>query len=85
MIKKYGWGGVSCAPPGFYFLCRAGGAAGRGHPAVCVAHRLSSIADIDRIVVLRDGKIVGEGDFATLLNTNEYFAELYRASQKSKT
>ena len=50
-----------------------------------VWHRLSSIADIDRIVVFRDREIVGEGDFATLLNTNEYFAELYRASQKSKT
>ena len=45
---------------------------------IAIAHRFSSIRDFDRILVLRDGKIVGNGTFAELLEDNSYFFELYR-------
>lgn len=47
---------------------------------IAIAHRLNSIACFDRIVVFRDGKIVGQGNFEELMRTDEYFLELYNAS-----
>lgn len=45
---------------------------------IAIAHRLSSIRDFDRIIVFRDGRIVGDGTFEELLANNSYFAELCR-------
>lgn len=45
---------------------------------IAIAHRLASISGFDRIVVFRDGKIVGNGTFEELLANNSYFHELYR-------
>ena len=47
---------------------------------IAIAHRLNSIAGFDRIILFRDGKIVGQGTFEELIHTNEYFRELYNAS-----
>lgn len=43
---------------------------------MAVAHRLSSVRDFDRLVVFRHGKIVGQGKFEELLESNKYFKEL---------
>lgn len=51
---------------------------------IAVAHKLDSIAGFDRIVVFREGTIVGEGSFQELLETNEYFARLYWANRNSE-
>jgi len=50
---------------------------------IAIAHRLSSIADFDRIILFRDGRIVGQGSFEELMRTNAYFMELYHASMQS--
>ena len=41
-----------------------------------IAHRLSTVKDCDRILVLEDGKIVEEGDYDTLIQKGGFFAEL---------
>lgn len=43
---------------------------------IVVAHRLSTIRDADRIVVLRNGAVVEEGSFDTLLARGGLFAEM---------
>lgn len=48
---------------------------------VCIAHRLNSLRNCDRIIVMRAGQIVGEGSFEELLEANEYFRMLYEAGQ----
>lgn len=50
---------------------------------IAIAHRLSSIAEFDRIILFRDGLIVGQGSFEELMRTNAYFMELYHASMQS--
>ena len=45
---------------------------------IAVAHRLTSIREFDRIVVFRNGQIVGHGTFDELLENNSYFLDLYR-------
>ena len=47
---------------------------------IAIAHRLNSIAGFDRIILFREGKIVGQGTFEELLHTNSYFKELYNAN-----
>ncbi len=44
---------------------------------ICVAHRLTSIRNFQRILVFRGGKIEGQGTFAELMEQNAYFRELY--------
>ncbi len=46
---------------------------------IAIAHRLNSIAGFDRIILFRDGKIVGQGTFEELLHTDAYFMDLYNA------
>lgn len=50
---------------------------------IAVAHRLASIREFDRIVVFRNGKIVGNGTFEELLENNSYFFDLYRKEKES--
>ncbi|MGB0579783.1 MAG: ABC transporter ATP-binding protein [Limisphaerales bacterium] len=45
---------------------------------VCIAHRLSTLSNMDRIIVLRHGKIVESGGFNELLEKNEEFAAMAR-------
>ena len=47
---------------------------------IAIAHRLNSIAGFDRIILFREGKIVGQGTFAELLRTDSYFMDLYNAN-----
>lgn len=49
---------------------------------IAVAHRLASIREFDRIVVFRNGKIVGNGTFEELLEKNSYFFDLYRKEKE---
>jgi NHLM bacteriocin system ABC transporter ATP-binding protein len=43
-----------------------------------IAHRLSTVQDADRIVVLNEGRVVEEGDFQTLMANQAFFAQLAR-------
>lgn len=50
----------------------------RNCTVVMVAHRLSTVAGFDRIVMLKDGEIVEEGSYEELMEKNGSFAELVR-------
>ena len=50
---------------------------------IAVAHRLTSIREFDRIVVFRNGTIVGNGTFDELLENNRYFIDLYRKEMEN--
>jgi ATP-binding cassette subfamily B protein len=45
--------------------------------SIVIAHRLSTIKSASRIIVLREGKIIEEGDHADLMQRGGYYAELY--------
>jgi len=45
--------------------------------SVVIAHRLSTIRNADRIIVLREGKIIEEGNHDELLTAGGHYAELY--------
>jgi ABC-type multidrug transport system fused ATPase/permease subunit len=49
----------------------------RGRTSIVIAHRLSTIQHADRIVVLSHGKIVEEGDHATLMRRGGQYCEVY--------
>lgn len=49
-----------------------------------IAHRLSTIINSDRILVIDDGKIVGEGSHDKLLKTNRIYKKLYDSEQFDK-
>lgn len=44
---------------------------------IIIAQRISSVVDADKILVLDDGRIVGEGTHDELLKTNEEYREIY--------
>ena len=48
-----------------------------GRTSLVIAHRLSTVRNADRIIVLEGGKIVEEGDHDALLKRNGVYAELY--------
>ncbi|MEI4260614.1 ABC transporter ATP-binding protein [Roseovarius sp. D0-M9] len=54
----------------------------RGKTTIIVAHRLSSIADADRIFVLEAGQLVEEGRHEQLLEQNRLYAQLYSAQKQ---
>jgi ABC-type multidrug transport system fused ATPase/permease subunit len=49
----------------------------RNQTAIVIAHRLSTIQAADRILVLKEGQIVEEGNHETLLSLGGYYADLY--------
>jgi ATP-binding cassette, subfamily B, bacterial MsbA len=56
----------------------------RGRTTLVVAHRLSTIENADRIVVLKDGCIVECGKHAALLALGGEYASLYRTQLESQ-
>ena len=48
-----------------------------GRTSFVIAHRLKTILSADKIVVLRDGKVIEEGNHDSLLAAGGFYAELY--------
>ena len=51
----------------------------RGRTTFIIAHRLSTLQTVDRIVVLNHGLILEEGDHSTLMSKGGLYAGLYDA------
>ena len=49
----------------------------KGRTSIVVAHRLSTIAGLDQIVVLKNGQITEQGSHHTLLAKNGEYAKLW--------
>ena len=49
----------------------------RGRTSIVIAHRLSTVASLDRIIVLKNGKIVEAGTHADLLKSGGTYAKLW--------
>jgi ABC-type multidrug transport system fused ATPase/permease subunit len=50
----------------------------RGRTAIVIAHRLSTVRSVDRILVLRTGEVIEQGSHDELLASGGHYAELYR-------
>ena len=48
-----------------------------GRTSIIIAHRLSTVKHVDRIIVLKEGKIIEAGSHEELLNAGGHYAELY--------
>lgn len=51
----------------------------QGRTSFIVAHRLSTIREADVILVMKDGKIIEQGNHETLLAQNGFYANLYNS------
>ncbi|MGY3778551.1 ABC transporter ATP-binding protein [Isobaculum melis] len=50
-----------------------------GRTSFVIAHRLKTILNADRIVVLKNGEVIESGSHADLLDEDGFYAELYRS------
>lgn len=51
----------------------------QGRTSFIVAHRLSTIQDADVILVMKDGRIIEQGNHESLLKQNGFYRELYES------
>ena len=57
----------------------------RGHTSLAIAHRLSTVVDADRIIVLDHGCIIESGSHAQLLARHGVYAEMWRVQQEERS
>ena len=49
----------------------------RDRTSIIIAHRLSTVRHVDRIIVMREGEIIEEGNHEALMAAGGHYAELY--------
>ena len=52
--------------------------------AIIITHRIFSLFEFDKIIVLDEGRIVGEGTHGQLLENNRIYAEMYARQQQQE-
>lgn len=57
----------------------------QGRTSIIIAHRLSTIQDVDRIMVMRKGKLIEEGDHFELLKQDGYYRRLYELQYQERS
>jgi ATP-binding cassette subfamily B protein len=58
--------------------------AAQGRTVIMIAHRLSTVAGADRIVVLEEGRVVEEGSHADLLAREGRYAALWQRQSREE-
>ena len=48
-----------------------------GKTVIIVAHRLSTIVDCDKIIVLENGEVTGVGKHHELISENKYYSQVW--------
>ena len=56
----------------------------KGRTAIIITHRIFSLFDFDKIIVLDEGKIVEHGSHQELLALKGYYAEMYNRQQEQE-
>ena len=56
----------------------------KGHTSLVIAHRLSTVVDADKIVVLDSGSVVEQGDHESLLRRGGHYADLWYTQQREQ-
>ena len=56
----------------------------RGHTSFVIAHRLSTVVDADRIIVIDNGRLIEHGTHEQLLNLQGSYAGLWNAQQQKQ-
>jgi len=49
----------------------------RGRTTIVIAHRLSTLADMDRILVFKDGHVIEDGNHSALITLDGHYAKLW--------
>lgn len=55
----------------------------QGRTSFVIAHRLSTIQEAEKILVLKDGRIIEQGNHQSLLEQNGFYSELYHSQFKN--
>ncbi len=56
----------------------------QGRTSIIIAHRLSTIQDVDRIMVMRKGKLVEQGNHFELIKQDGYYRKLYELQYQER-